>query len=137
MAAPLTPLHGTLVANHWSRAVLSNPVAIRHMWRQGVFPEAVLQSKHQLNCCFIGLFPILWQQQSLCCHKSGECGDKELWVGLRWSRAMIPSRGAVCRGTQMSCEELARMPPNITLTLLLLFYCLIRRTKIFWLLRCC
>ena len=27
----------------------------------------------------------MWQQQSLCRHKSGESGDKELWVGQRWS----------------------------------------------------
>jgi hypothetical protein len=51
----------TYVRGTYSNSVLYNPVAIRHMWqqailmwRQEVFPEAVLQSKHQLNCCFIG-----------------------------------------------------------------------------------
>ncbi len=45
-----------------SKTVSSNPVAIRHLWRQEVFKGKVLLSRNRQNCCFISYFSILWQQ---------------------------------------------------------------------------
>jgi hypothetical protein len=55
------------------------------MWQQKVFPESVLTV-------------VLWDNSLYCgdskvsiatfCHKSGECVDKELWVGERWSTSI-------------------------------------------------
>ena len=63
---------------------MSNPVAIRHMWRQEVFPEAVLQWKNLLNCCFVAYLYKLLRQEGLC---RPFCGDKEhfSWTTLAFT----------------------------------------------------
>ncbi len=38
---------------------------------------------------FRAYFSQLWRQQRDCCHKSGECGDRNILIGHRWSNIRI------------------------------------------------
>ncbi len=55
------------------RAMLSNPVAIRHMWRQGVFSKSYISVERSNKLQFL-------QHISLDC---GKCDDRDILVGHR------------------------------------------------------
>jgi hypothetical protein len=67
------------------------------------FQKLQFSRKVQQRAVFTAYFSELWRQQRDCCHKSGECGDRNILVGHGWSRAVFLNRCSVS-SLQVHCR---------------------------------